>query len=116
MLPTSPSAMVFIPPLISRASLPVVSDDRSNLLDQIKRGRELKHVEPGTGGGGGSGGGVGDLLSEIRKGKQLRPVSDEPSSGSALPPQPELTGEILSVAIGARGSDTLWKDSFRLTD
>ena len=79
----------------SRASLPVVSDDRSNLLDQIKRGRELKHVEPGAGGagsGGGGGGGGGDLLSEIRKGKQLRPVSDDPSSDRG-PPQPELTGE-----------------------
>jgi len=82
---------------MSKASLPVISDDRSNLLDQIKRGRELKHVEPGTGGGG-SGGGVGDLLSEIRKGKQLRPVSDEPSSGSALPPQPELTGIAAALA------------------
>jgi len=84
---------------MSKASLPVISDDRSNLLDQIKRGRELKHVEPGAGvSGGGGGGGVGDLLSEIRKGKQLRPVSDDPSTGSAPPPQPELTGIAAALA------------------
>jgi len=85
---------------MSKASLPVISDDRSNLLDQIKRGRELKHVEPGAGvsGGGGGGGGVGDLLSEIRKGKQLRPVSDDPSAGSAPPPQAELTGIAAALA------------------
>lgn len=91
------------PPGMSKASLPVVSDDRSNLLDQIKRGRELKHVEPGAGGdsgggGGDSGGGGGDLLSEIRKGKQLRPVSDEPPTGGEGPPQPELTGIAAALA------------------
>ena len=72
------------------------------MLDQIKRGRELKHVEPGAGvsgggGGGGGGGGVGELLSEIRKGKQLRPVSDDPSAGGTAPAQPELTGKSFGV-------------------
>ena len=91
------------PHFLPRASLPVISDDRSNLLDQIKRGRELKHVEPGAGvsGGGGGGGGVGDLLSEIRKGKQLRPVSDDPSAGSAPPPQAELTGKRFCIIHNA---------------
>ena len=75
----------------------MVPDDRSNLLDQIKRGRELKHVESGAGGGGAGGGGGGDLLSEIRKGKQLRPVSDDPVAGGGGPPQPELTGELTMI-------------------
>jgi len=79
----------------NKCSLPVVSDDRNNLLRDIQKGRALKHVEPGAGSGGGD---RSDLMSAIRQGAKLRPVSDEPTAGREGPPGQELTGIAAALA------------------
>lgn len=58
--------------------LPVVSDNRSALMDSIRKGAQLKKVEASSNATNSSGDSRGDLLSEIRGGIELRRVSDRP--------------------------------------
>ncbi|XP_058127384.1 actin nucleation-promoting factor WAS-like [Anopheles coustani] len=65
------------PPIPGGAAAGGAQDDRSALLDSIRKGTTLKKVDQGTHStGSGSGDTRGDLMSEIQKGFQLRPVAD----------------------------------------
>jgi Wiskott-Aldrich syndrome protein len=57
--------------------LPVIPDTRNALMDSIRKGAQLKKVEATS--KVEAGGGRNDLLSEIRGGIELRPVSDRPA-------------------------------------
>lgn len=59
--------------------LPALPDNRSALMDSIKKGAQLKKVEVSSDAATGNAG-RGDLLSEIRGGIELRPVSDRPTA------------------------------------
>ncbi|KFB37329.1 AGAP001081-PA-like protein [Anopheles sinensis] len=73
-------------------------DDRSALLDSIRKGKTLKKVDQGAPStGSGSGDSRGDLLSEIQKGFQLRPVADREVGNTA--------GDQNSSGGGGGGSD-----------
>ncbi|XP_053682613.1 actin nucleation-promoting factor WASL isoform X2 [Sabethes cyaneus] len=60
------------------APVPVVDDGRSALLDSIRKGTTLKKVDQSalSTGSGGGGDPRSDLLSQIRDGIELRPVTD----------------------------------------
>lgn len=61
--------------------LPVIPDTRNLLMDSIRKGAQLKKVEVSSNASSSSGGDSrGDLLSEIRGGIELRPVSDRPAA------------------------------------
>lgn len=76
--PPSPPSMTTLPKLS-----PAQNDEpdlRSALMDSIKKGAVLKKVDstaPPLSGTPTPSGGRNDLLSEIRKGVELRPVSEE---------------------------------------
>lgn len=60
--------------------LPVVPDVRNALMDSIRKGAQLKKVEvPSSTASNSSGDSRMDLLSEIRTGIGLRPVSGRPN-------------------------------------
>lgn len=58
--------------------LPVVPDARSELMESIRKGAQLKKVETSSTTSNSSGDSRNDLLSEIRGGVNLRPVEDRP--------------------------------------
>lgn len=61
--------------------LPALPDNRSALMDSIKKGPQLKKVEVSANPAPNSGGDSRrDLLSEIRGRIELRPVSDRPAA------------------------------------
>lgn len=75
--------MMMPPPVMSEnvpkaPSLPVVPDTRAALMDSIRQGAKLKKVEVSSNASNSSGDSRSDLLSEIRTGVELRPVSDRP--------------------------------------
>lgn len=67
-------------------SIPVVNDARSALMDSIRNRPTLRKVDPAAlSTGSGSGDARNDLLSDIRKGIELRPAADRELSGSREP-------------------------------
>ncbi|XP_055605696.1 actin nucleation-promoting factor WASL [Uranotaenia lowii] len=82
--PPPPPSMGSLKPPAPAIPLPTVDDGRSALLDSIRKGTTLKKVDHSALSTGSEGGGDprGDLMSEIRKGYELRNVADRelPSS------------------------------------
>lgn len=90
--------------------LPALPDNRSALMESIKKGAQLKKVETSSNSGSEP---RGDLLSEIRGGIELRPVSDRPvanrSSGDgngtdALADALRRALELRKTAVGGSSS------------
>lgn len=76
--PASPPSMTALPKVSSAQN--DEPDLRSALMDSIKKGAVLKKVDPNAPPPTSTpapAGGRNDLLSEIRKGVELRPVSEE---------------------------------------
>lgn len=71
-------------------------DTRGALLDSIRKGMTLKKVMDTGGSGGGAGGGDsgsrGNLLNEIRMGKELRPAGER-ELGQSAPPNNRQSGD-----------------------
>lgn len=60
--------------------VPVVNDARNALMDSIRKGTQLRKVDPAAlSTGSGSGDARSDLLSEIRQGIELKPAADRAS-------------------------------------
>lgn len=102
-------AATHAPAQASKAPPPVETDSRNALMDEIRKGRQLKAVEPTTvSGGGGSGDLRNDLLGQIRQGHTLKPVterklaeqriSDDGSGGT------DALADALRRALEARGT------------
>lgn len=81
--PPSPPPISTIPKAAGVSNTSVQNDEpdlRSALMDSIKKGAVLRKVDanaPPPSSSSAPGGGRNDLLSEIRKGVELRPVSEE---------------------------------------
>lgn len=58
------------------ANLPVITDDRSALMESIRNGTKLRKVDQISVGSSGSGDARSDLLNEIRHGTTLRPAEE----------------------------------------
>lgn len=70
--------MPSIPKAPPAPSLPAVPDMRSALMDSIKKGAQLKKIDASSTASNSGGDSRTDLLSEIRTGVELRPVSNRP--------------------------------------
>ncbi|XP_054712502.1 actin nucleation-promoting factor WASL-like isoform X2 [Uloborus diversus] len=90
----------------SRGNPPPPQDNRSALLEQIRKGKELHHVEingnESSSASSASSGGDdtrGALLSQIRQGIVLKSVSEESKSTSAPAPMDGLAGALARALL-----------------
>ncbi|XP_070503678.1 actin nucleation-promoting factor WASL [Chironomus tepperi] len=64
------------PPMKESIALPIIPDARNALMESIRKGALLKKIDASSTASNSSGDSRSDLMSEIRGGIELRPVSD----------------------------------------
>ncbi|RWS09452.1 neural Wiskott-Aldrich syndrome protein-like protein [Dinothrombium tinctorium] len=88
-----------------KSQMPLRTDGRSALLEQIRQGTKLNHVDPETDSiksdGSSNGGGRDALMQEIRQGVQLKSVETN-AHEKAPPPSPGGIAGALAKALEAR--------------